>query len=278
MFRFSRRSSVVAAAAVASAVVIGGGGGYALAATTAAAPPALTRACVVGANRTLEGGVENASSFGNCAKTGGFAVSFNGAGTQGPAGPAGPKGATGATGAAGAQGPAGPQGPSGVISSNVTQLVTGSPVNVVTGGSFNDRSTPVGTVTLAQGTYEVTVNVTATPNAVTGGQVFPFVAMYNGTPKPDFSNDLANIGSGALEQETTLLPASDSINSNFGESERVVVPAGGETLNFLAFGNDSDLGEGSYSLNSLSVTATALNVQTTTSADYGDFTQAGAES
>jgi hypothetical protein len=204
--------------------------------------------CVAGSSRTLEHVFTDAANFKNC-PSGSFAVAFNSTG---------PKGATGATGAKGATGA---QGPSGVVGVTNQQLVTapaGDPV--ATGGSFTTLKTLVGTVALkAAGTYEVNVNYTATPNAVTGGEVFPFLAVYDGAQKSDFSNDIFNVGSGALEQETTQLPAGDSINSNFSGSDVVTVPAGGETLDIYAFGNDSDQGQGSYVLNSATVNAVQLN-------------------
>ena len=99
----------------------------------------------------------------------------------------------------------------------------------------------------------------ATPNAVTTGQVFPQAFVYNGAQLSDFSNDLFNVGSGALEQATQSEVTTDPINSYFSGSAEITVPSGGETLDVYAFGYDSDAGGGSYALNALHVTTTALN-------------------
>jgi hypothetical protein len=216
---------------------------------TAATPP--INGCVVGASRTLEHVFTIPANFKKC-PAGSFQATWN---VQGPAG------AKGATGATGKTGPAGPAGPSGVVSTVNTQLVTGDPLPVNTGGSFSSVKTLVGTVPLKAGTYLVNVNYTATPSEVTSGQVFPFVAVYDGTQVPGtFTNDLFNVGSGALEEPNALeLQQGNLINSNFSGSSEITVPAAGETLTVYAFGNDSDQGEGSYVLNSLTVTATALN-------------------
>ena len=208
--------------------------------------------CVSGSSRTLEHVFTTASGFKSC-PSGSFAVAFNSTG---------PKGATGAKGATGPKGATGAQGPSGVVSLTNTQLVTapgGDPVT--TGGSFTSDKTMVGSVSLKPGTYEVNVNYTATPNAVTNGAVFPFLAVYDGPQKSDFSNDLFNVGSGALEQASqTILNQGNTINSFFSGSDVVKVGSAGETLVIYAFGNDSDQGNGSYALNSATITATQLNV------------------
>ena len=221
----------------------------AAASSAAAATSGSTYAgCIVGTSRTLENVHAAASNLPRC-PDGQFRLTWN---------QAGPKGATGAPGPKGATGAAGPQGPSGVVSTSDKNLVS-STVTVPTGGSFSARKTLVGTVKLAAGTYLVNVNFTATPNAVTTGQVFPQVFLYNGPQNADFSNDLANVGSGALEQANASEVANDPINSYFSGSDEIIVPAGGETLDVYAFGYDSDAGEGTYALNALSVIATALN-------------------
>jgi hypothetical protein len=253
--------------AVGVAAILGTAGGALAASGSAATPSALTASasaaaaatsgpviagCIVGNSRTLENVHAAASNLPRC-PDGQFRLTWN---------QAGPKGATGAVGPKGVAGPTGPQGPAGTVSSPETNLVS-SAENVVTGGSFTARKTLVGTVTLKAGTYLINVNFTATPDAVTGGQVFPFVAVYNGVQaNGSFANDLFNVGAGALEQETTLLSPGDSINSNFSGSSQIQVLNGTETLDFYAFGNDSDLGEGSYTLNALNVIATQLNVGT----------------
>lgn len=172
------------------------------------------------------------------------AISWN---KVGPQGPAGAKGATGA---------AGPQGPSGVVSTNTTDL--GAVPSVPTGGGFVANATQVGTVQLGAGTYLINVNAKATPNAVTSGQVFPEFFVYNQAANSNFTGDLFNVGSGALEQFPTKV-LSSKIDSYYGGSAVITVPSGGETLHIYAFGYDSDQGAGSYALDDLAVTATQIN-------------------
>lgn len=180
---------------------------------------------------------------------GSFATSWNKAGPQGPKGVTGP------------QGPAGPQGPQGPAASDVNGSLASTwslpaAQSVATGGSFSKNETTVGTLDLKPGTYLVNVNFKATPNAATSGQVFPQLFIYNGAFSGDFSKDLANVGAGALEEATaTELSDGDAIDSYYSGSAIVTVPAGGETLNFLAFGYDSDSGMGSYSLDTASASA-----------------------
>ena len=140
----------------------------------------------------------------------------------------------------GQRGARGPQGPSGVVSTSDASLVTGTAVNVTTGGSFTTHKTLVGTVKLKGGTYLVNVNFVATPNAVTTGQVFPQVFVYNGAQLSNFSNDLFNVGSGALEQATQPEINTGPINSYFSGSAEIKVPSAGETLDVYAFGYDSE--------------------------------------
>lgn len=80
-------------------------------------------------------------------------------------------------------GATGAQGPSGVVSTGITQLVqtsdpsydaTNDGDTINTGGSFTKNATLLPTtVTLTAGTWLVDVNFTATPDAVTTGDVFP---------------------------------------------------------------------------------------------------------
>jgi hypothetical protein len=151
------------------------------------------------------------------------------------------------------------QGPSGVVSTRTYTLTPES--SVTTGGHFTTNAKMIGTVHLAAGTYLLNVNFMATPNAATSGAVFPQAFVYNGPVNPSFSNDLFNVGSGALEQATQAeVTASDTINSYYSGTAEITVPSGGETLDVYAFGYDSDTGAGSYKLNSATLTATALNV------------------
>lgn len=170
-------------------------------------------------------------------------------------------GAKGATGARGQRGAHGQRGPSGVVSTTTYTLeadTTGAKDSIVTGGRFTSHEQLVKAVTLTAGTYLLNVNFMATPNGITSGEVFPQFFVYSGAPKSDFSNDLFNIGSGALAQYNASTPA-DQVNSYFSGSNEIVVPSGGETLNVYAFGYDSDHGAGSYELNDATLTATSLN-------------------
>jgi hypothetical protein len=228
----------VAGAAVALAA---SGGGYALAADAAPAavsiPAGTLHGCVSGSTRVLEHVFESNMS-GTVCPSGSFLVYW---------GVTGPKGAPGAP------------GPSGVISTAKKQLVTASTPAIETGGSFTARKTLVGTVTLAAGTWLVDADFTATPDANTAGEVFPQLFVYDGPVNANFTNDLFNVGAGALEDPTaTIVSDGDTINSYYSGESEITVPAGGETLDVYAFGYDSDTGEGSYALNSAVITATHL--------------------
>ena len=202
-----------------------------------------------GSTRVLEHVFESNTSGTTC-PSGSFLVYW---------GVTGPKGATGAPGAPGATGDPGAPGPSGVVSTAATQLVTASTPAIETGGSFTARKTLVGTVTLGAGTWLVDADFTATPNASTTGDVFPQLFVYNGPVNSGFTNDLFNVGAGALENPTpTIVSDGDTINSYYSGESEITVPAGGETLDVYAFGYDSDTGEGTYALNSAVITATHL--------------------
>lgn len=118
---------------------------------------------------------------------------------------------------------------------------------VVTGGSFTANKTLVDTLALPAGTYMVTLNFKAA--AVSGTGVAPQMFAYNGPQASDFSNDLFNVGSGDLQ------PAGTGHDGYYSGTEEVTVPGGGETLDFYAFGYDSDTGAGSYTLEAADVTA-----------------------
>lgn len=180
--------------------------------------------------------------------------------TNAAPGAKGGPGAKGPRGARGARGANGQRGPSGVVSTKTYTLETdptGVKNSIVTGGSFTSHEQLVNSVTLTAGTYLLNVNFMATPNLITGGAVFPQFFVYNGAPKGDFSNDLFNVGSGALAPYNPSSPT-DQVNSYYSGSNEIVVPSGGETLNVYAFGYDSDHGAGSYELNNATLTATAL--------------------
>ena len=153
-------------------------------------------------------------------------------------------------------------GPSGVVSTGTHSLVSpSSPATASTGGSFTARATVEGTVTLSAGTYLLNVNAMVTPDATTNGDVFPQLMVYDGPVNADFTNDLFNVGNGAIENPTsTELTQGNLINGYLSASNEITVPADGETLDVYAFGYDSDQGEGSYQLNDLTVTATQLQV------------------
>ena len=151
----------------------------------------------------------------------------------------------------------GAQGPSGVVSTKTYTLMPQA--SVPTGGSFATGKKLVGSVALAAGTYLINVNFKATPNATAGGAaVFPQGFVYDGVAKADFSNDLFNIGSGALAPYNTA-DITDQVDSYYSGSSEVIVPSGGATLDVYAFGYDGDHGAGSYQLDSATLTATALN-------------------
>lgn len=173
-------------------------------------------------------------------------------GDAGPAGPVGPIGATGAT------GDTGPAGPSGVVATT-TATLTSTPQSITTGGRFAANATDAGTVDLKAGTYLVSVNAKATPNAATSGAVFPMLAIYSGAALPDFSNDLFNVGAGSLEQFTTGPLPSNLIDSYYSGSTVITLTADA-TLHAYVFGYDADGGTGSYALDSLTVTATQVQL------------------
>lgn len=230
------RRMVVPAAA---AVIVVGGGAVALAASGATSPSSTVYHGCEGTSNHREI-IDVYSAKTPACPSGDWAITFDQAGAQGPAGPAGPAG------------------PSGVVSTTNTNLVT-TPVSVATGGTFSTRKTLVGTVTLAAGTYLIDVNAMAAPNEVTTGDVYPSLFIYNGAQKSDFSNDLFNVGSGALETPNSAeVTDGDVIDSYYSGDAEITVPAGGETLDVYAFGYDSDAGEGSFTLNTAVVTATAL--------------------
>ena len=157
---------------------------------------------------------------------------------------------------------------SGVVSVKTYSLVadsSGDSESIPTGGSFTAKAKSVGTVALTAGTYLLNLNFMATPNATTAGDVYPQAFVYDGTTiAADFSNDLFNIGSGALAPYNAT-DASDEINSYYSGSAEITVPAGGETLDVYGFGYDSGQGAGSYEMNSATLTATEVTPATAAS-------------
>jgi hypothetical protein len=233
-----RKHIGIIAAAGAAVALAASGGAYAFAADAAPAavsiPAGTLHGCVSGSTRVMEHVYESNKSWTVC-PSGSFLVYW------------------------GVTGPKGAPGPSGVVSTTRKQLVTASTPAINTGGSFTARKTFVGTVTLAAGTWQVSADFTATPDANTVGDVFPQLFVYDGAVNADFTNDLFNVGSGALEDPTpTIVSDGDTVNSYFSASDEITVPAGGETLDVYAFGYDSDTGEGTYAPNSAVITATQL--------------------
>jgi hypothetical protein len=230
-----RKHIGIIAAAGAAVALAASGGAYALAADAAPAavsiPAGTLHGCVSGSTRVMERVYESNTS-GTVCPSGSFLVYWS---------------------------VTGPKGPSGIVSTTRKQLVTKTTPAINTGGSFTSRKTLVGTVALAAGTWQVSANFTATPNATTTGNVFPQLFVYDGPVNASFTNDLFNVGAGALENPTpTIVSNGDTINSYFSGSDEITVPAGGETLDVYAFGYDSDTGEGTYALNSAVITATHL--------------------
>ena len=264
----------VVAIAVAAIVTLGISTGLAAASTTTnVTPPAAGNYTVYGcvsnsripANRTMERVYWSAASYdasGGC-PSGTTALAFNSTGpagktgATGQAGPQGPAGTNGANGATGSQGPkgdtgaTGAQGPSGVVSTSTTDL--GSLASVTTGGSFVANATEVGTVTLPAGTYELSLNAKATPTMTSVVQVFPQFFVYNQVKNSNFSGDIFNVGSGALESG-----GNTNIDSYFTGGDLVTLTAT-TTLHIYAFGYDSDRGSGSYTLDDLTVSYIQVN-------------------
>lgn len=137
----------------------------------------------------------------------------------------------------------------------VTQTLAGV-ASVATGGSFNSRATEVGTVDLPAGSYLVTLSAKATPivQGDTSVQVFPSVHLYNQPKNADFAGDVLDTGGSALE--SGAVTNADLFSSDSG----VVTLTAATTMIVYAFGYDSDSGEGTYQLDSVTVTATPVNV------------------
>jgi hypothetical protein len=239
---------VLISAALTAAVV--GSAGTALAVSGAGSArstsgPDIIAGCATGRSATLEDVHTFASSL-TCAK-GTYKISWN---AQGPAGPAGATGPAGAPGPAGAAGPTGPAGPSGVVSSVTTDL--GAVASVPTGGGFVANSTQVGTIDLKAGTYLLSLNAKATPNANNAFEIYPQFFVYNQVKSASFAGDLLNVGSGPLASNNT------NIDSYYSGSA-VITVASDTTLYVYAFGYDSDRSASTYTLDDLAVTATQIN-------------------
>jgi hypothetical protein len=157
--------------------------------------------------------------------------------------------ASGSPGPKGDKGDTGPQGPSGVVRTHVYSLLQ-NPLVINTGGSFLTHEQLAGEISnLHAGTYLVTANMKAA--WASGNGVFPQLFVYSGTPASDFSNDLFNLGNGALAQGNA------SIDSYYGGTTQLVIPAHGN-LKVYAFGYDTDHGAGTYTAESIQVVLTEL--------------------
>jgi hypothetical protein len=131
----------------------------------------------------------------------------------------------------------------------------GTVATVPTGGGFVANSTEVGTVSLAAGTYMISLNAKATPNAAESGQVFPQFFVYDQVKNSAFTGDLFNVGTGALEPFN--VDVAHSHDSYFSGSTLITLPSP-VTLHIYAFGYDSDNGGGSYVLDDLTISTVSL--------------------
>lgn len=266
--RFASRKAVLIVAVLAAVAALIGGTTAAMAANTSAAIPAGTiHGCVDNSTRTLTH-VYTINTNGTTCPSGTFLVYWNQKGTTGAAGPKGstgpqgiqgPKGDTGSSGtngtngADGATGPQGAQGPSGVVGIDSNQLVSeDSSRSITTGGGFVANATETGTVDLKAGSYLMSLNAKATPNAATTGQVFPQFFIYNQVKNSSFNGDLLNIGAGALE------PFGTNHDSYYSGYTIITLPVD-TTLHIYSFGYDSDSGGGSYQLDSLTLDTVQVN-------------------
>lgn len=158
--------------------------------------------------------------------------------------------ANGTPGPKGDKGDTGLRGPSGVVKSSVYSLLS-SPLVIHTGGSFLTQEQLTGEISnLHAGLYLVTINMKAA--FASGNGVFPQLFVYSGTPAADFSNDLFNVGNGALAQGNA------SIDSYYGGTMQLLIPEHGN-LKVYAFGYDEDHGAGTYTAESVQVVLTQLN-------------------
>lgn len=259
--RLRRRVALAVAAVVSAALALAGGVAYAT--TSATAQPAVTvpvvkagqtfYGCVFnsrsGLNRTLQTVAWSASQFtqlGGC-PSGYTAVAFSAQGLKGDPGVQGIQGAQGVPGTPGVKGDKGDPGTSGVV--NATTHDLSGLASVATGGGFNANSSEVGSgVSLEAGTYLVTLNAKATPRASGDtAQIFPQFFVYNQVKNSNFTGDLFNVGSGALEPDGTN-------HDSYYSGVSVITLDSATTLHVYAFGYDSDSGGGAYVLDDLSLT------------------------
>lgn len=254
----SRKAIIIVVILAAVTALIGAGSALAASAVTtpAAIPAGTIHGCVDNSTRTLSH-VFTVNTNGTTCPSGSFLVYWNqkgNTGATGPRGAAGSQGPKGDTGAPGTNGTNGAQGPSGVVGIDSTQLVSeDSSMSIPTGGGFVANATDTGTVDLKAGSYLISLNAKATPNADTGtAQVFPQFFIYNQVKNSGFNGDLFNVGSGALE------PFGTNHDSYYSGYTLLTLPVD-TTLHFYSFGYDSDKGAGSYQLDSLTFDAVQVN-------------------
>jgi Collagen triple helix repeat (20 copies) len=172
-------------------------------------------------------------------------------GATGAPGPAGPAGANGAPGAQGPAGTDGAQGPSGVQALNAVSISETD--GIVTGGSFVSRSTEVGTMPLAAGTYQMCVNGKAEQPIAASGAVSAQLFLYDQAKSSSFTGDLLNVSAdtqGGTSHDAYLNGCT------------LVTEASPVTLHLYAFGYDSDQGNGSWNLMDATITTIQLTPAT----------------
>lgn len=125
---------------------------------------------------------------------------------------------------------------------------------VTTGGSAVTTATEIGNETLQPGEYLVSFTAKATPLMTSSVQVFPEFFVYDQPLTSSFAGNVLNVGSGALESG-----GNTNIDSYFSGSGEVTVTAPDTTLHLYAFGYDSDRGNGSYTLDTASLTAVPIS-------------------
>lgn len=236
----SRRT--LAVLVTAAGVVTAGGltGGYAFAAANTPRVPAAMYSCENG-TRTLKTALTEHTQTCPVGMTQVKLLTAGGNGPQGPQGPVGP------------QGPQGPKGDTGAKGAPGLSLVSQTAIpgkTVATGGSFFANRTDLLQVSVPNGKYLVTVNVKVANVDSQTASIYPLVAIYDGAPLADFSNDLFNLGEGAL-------PVIHNIDQYITGSNVVTVTNG--QIDIEGFGYDSDRGAGSYTEEGGTVSIMALS-------------------
>jgi hypothetical protein len=130
------------------------------------------------------------------------------------------------------------------LSSSTTMLNANTAVPA--GGSFYSNAVELGSITLHAGTYLITTNVKATPNAASTDQVFPMVALYNTTKNADFDGDVANYTS-AFETG-----AFHNIDTSIGGSVQVTITQD-TTYHLYGFGYTNTQGTSTWTASNSSM-------------------------